>query len=146
VGNAMHLDAHVFDDNSFDAVINVESSHCYPDFDAFLRQVLRILKVNGKFNICDFRTKQEWVDIERMFHESSEWTVTECVDITPQVLKSSKIAEQYSRSQIEKHIPYLLMPIKNILLNFILAENSVVHKRFVDGSSQYKLIRLKKQK
>ena len=39
---------------SFDAVTNVESSHCYPDFGQFLRAVHRVLKPGGSFLYTDF--------------------------------------------------------------------------------------------
>jgi SAM-dependent methyltransferase len=34
---------------SFDTVLNVESSHCYGDLSAFLREVRRVLRPNGDF-------------------------------------------------------------------------------------------------
>ena len=36
-----------FPDDSFDAVVNVESSHCYPSMDAFLAEVDRVLRPGG---------------------------------------------------------------------------------------------------
>ena len=44
-----------FADASFDAVINVEASHCYPDFPRFLAEVARVLKPGGHFLYADFR-------------------------------------------------------------------------------------------
>ena len=44
-----------FDDASFDVVINVESSHCYPHIDRFLSEVRRVLAPGGCFGIVDFR-------------------------------------------------------------------------------------------
>ena len=41
--------------NTFDAVINVEASHCYPDFPRFLAEVARALKPGGHFLYADFR-------------------------------------------------------------------------------------------
>ncbi len=46
-----------FADDSFDAVLNVESSHCYPDFPRFLSEVARVLKPGGYFLYADFRFK-----------------------------------------------------------------------------------------
>lgn len=40
---------------TFDAVINVEASHCYPDFSRFLAEVARVLKPGGHFLYADFR-------------------------------------------------------------------------------------------
>jgi len=44
-----------FQDADFDVVINTESSHGYPDFDAFINEVSRVLKPNGYFLFADFR-------------------------------------------------------------------------------------------
>jgi ubiquinone/menaquinone biosynthesis C-methylase UbiE len=44
-----------FPDQSFDAVINVESSHCYLDFPGFLAEVARVLRPEGDFVYADAR-------------------------------------------------------------------------------------------
>ncbi|MGB3177124.1 MAG: class I SAM-dependent methyltransferase [Albidovulum sp.] len=54
-GNAMALP---FADSSFDVVLNVESSHCYPDRPAFLREVFRVLRPGGHFLYTDFTPPQ----------------------------------------------------------------------------------------
>lgn len=55
------------DDQSFDIVLNVESSHRYPDMKRFLSEVNRILKPQGYFLITDFRYPYEMPDLEKMF-------------------------------------------------------------------------------
>jgi len=48
---------------SFDAVINVEASHCYPNFPRFLAEVARVLRPGGHFLYADFRfvdRRAEW--------------------------------------------------------------------------------------
>ena len=40
---------------TFDAVVNVEASHCYPDFPRFLAEVARVLRPGGHFLYADFR-------------------------------------------------------------------------------------------
>ena len=52
VGDAERLP---FDDGAFDLVVNVESSHCYPDFRAFLAEAHRVLRPGGTLCIVDFR-------------------------------------------------------------------------------------------
>jgi ubiquinone/menaquinone biosynthesis C-methylase UbiE len=42
-------------DQSADAVVNVESSHCYGNFSRFLREVYRLLRPGGHFLYTDFR-------------------------------------------------------------------------------------------
>jgi len=43
-----------FDDQSYDIVLNVESSHCYGSMSDFLAQVKRVLKPGGYFMFTDF--------------------------------------------------------------------------------------------
>lgn len=44
-----------FPDESFDAVINIESSHLYAQFPRFLCEVVRVLRPGGHFLYADFR-------------------------------------------------------------------------------------------
>jgi ubiquinone/menaquinone biosynthesis C-methylase UbiE len=50
VCNAEKLD---YEDQKFDIVINVESSHLYKDFSSFYKEVKRVLKPNGVFLYTD---------------------------------------------------------------------------------------------
>jgi ubiquinone/menaquinone biosynthesis C-methylase UbiE len=47
-----------FPDGSFDAVINVESSHLYPRFPRFLDEVARVLRADGQFLYTDARSSR----------------------------------------------------------------------------------------
>ncbi|KJH66474.1 class I SAM-dependent methyltransferase [Chromobacterium violaceum] len=42
-----------FENNEFDAVVNIESSHCYPDLNRFGDEVRRVLKPGGLFFYAD---------------------------------------------------------------------------------------------
>jgi ubiquinone/menaquinone biosynthesis C-methylase UbiE len=46
-----------FPGESFDAVINIESSHCYPQFGRFLSEVGRVLRPGGMFLYADARPR-----------------------------------------------------------------------------------------
>jgi ubiquinone/menaquinone biosynthesis C-methylase UbiE len=46
-----------FPNESFDVVINIESSHCYPDFPGFLSEVARVLTPGGHFLYADIRNR-----------------------------------------------------------------------------------------
>ena len=59
-GNAEKLP---FPDQSFDAVINLESSAAYPHFSRFLAEVVRVLRPGGHFLYADLRPRDsvaEW--------------------------------------------------------------------------------------
>lgn len=50
-GDAMKMP---FPSDSFDVLLNLESSHCYPHFESFLTEARRILKPGGLFAYADF--------------------------------------------------------------------------------------------
>ena len=56
-GNAESLP---FADQSFDAVINVEASHAYPQLPRFLAEVVRVLRPGGHFLYADLRGRTEF--------------------------------------------------------------------------------------
>ena len=48
-----------FDDNSFDVILNLESSHCYPRIEKFFSEAKRVLKKDGIFLIADWRFRND---------------------------------------------------------------------------------------
>jgi hypothetical protein len=68
-------------------VINVQSSHCYRDFDKFCSELVRVLQQGGHFYIADMRLM---VDIPRMDQslKGAGFVVKEREDITEVVLRS----------------------------------------------------------
>jgi SAM-dependent methyltransferase len=66
-GNAEKL---LFADESFDAVINVEASHCYPRFSRFLAEVARVLRPGGHLLYADLRSREGVADWEAAIAEA----------------------------------------------------------------------------
>ncbi|MGC1239917.1 MAG: class I SAM-dependent methyltransferase [Acidimicrobiales bacterium] len=83
-GDAEQLD---FPDDSFDAIVNVESAHCYPNFDKFVAEVVRLLRPGGRFYFSD-----EWwaVDVPNLYARLSDGglRVLSSRDITPNIIRS----------------------------------------------------------
>jgi ubiquinone/menaquinone biosynthesis C-methylase UbiE len=66
-GNAEDLP---FDDQSFDAVLNVEASHLYLQFPRFLKEVARVLRPGGHFLYTDVRPRAHIAEWEAALTEA----------------------------------------------------------------------------
>lgn len=96
-----------FPDNSFDAVINVEASHCYPDFPKFLSEVARVLKPGGYFLYADFRFSDGIEDWENAINDSP-LKLRQTRDISPEVLRGMEINSARSVALLDKKLPKFL--------------------------------------
>jgi SAM-dependent methyltransferase len=83
-GDAEHLP---FPDGTFGAVVNIESSHSYPDLAAFYRQVYRILQPGGSFLYAD-TVPADSVDVRRDMARTTGFSICDERDITANVLRS----------------------------------------------------------
>jgi SAM-dependent methyltransferase len=76
-----------FTDHSFDAVINVESSFCYPSIDRFFDEVRRVLRPGGYLHYTDLRLSYEVADWKEAIERSGlELVVVR--DITANVIEA----------------------------------------------------------
>ena len=76
-----------FDDQSFDSVINVESSFCYPSIDGFFAEVKRVLRPGGYLHYTDLRLSHELLDWRAAIARSGLEIVYER-DITTNVIEA----------------------------------------------------------
>lgn len=93
-----------FADASFDAVINVEASHCYPDFPRFLREVARVLRPGGHFLYTDFRFSETFAEWDRDI-AAAPLTVVQTRDIGQNVLKGMERNAERSLTLIRERLP-----------------------------------------
>jgi SAM-dependent methyltransferase len=93
-----------FADGSFDVVVNVESSHCYPSMEAFLAEVRRVLRPGGAFVWADLRGVDA---VERLGGQlrASGLTVTAQRDITDQVLRAMRRDDARKTALVQAWIP-----------------------------------------
>jgi ubiquinone/menaquinone biosynthesis C-methylase UbiE len=81
-GNAEHIP---LNENSSDIVLNVESSHRYPDMSRFVYEVKRILRPDGIFLFTDYRFSHKWHDLLSLIKATGMNVILE-KDITDNVL------------------------------------------------------------
>ena len=79
-----------FPASSFDAVVNIESSHCYESMDTFLSEVSRVLRPGGRFFFADLRSTDR-VDTLREQFNASGLKVENETDITTNVLTALRL-------------------------------------------------------
>lgn len=93
-----------FADASFDAVINIEASHCYPDFPRFLSEVARVLRPGGHFLYADFRFSEALAEWERDI-AAAPLTVVQMHDIGANVLKGMDCNGERSLALVRAKLP-----------------------------------------
>lgn len=140
VGNSMELEKTI-EKESFDAVVNVESAHCYPDFQKFLEGVHYALKPNGQFLFADLGSKMEFDYIRGSFEKHGFKIVSE-YEITRNVTRSlrDEIAPALSEAiwKAGKWWEYLwLLIVETQMLN---APRNCLE----DGSAEYRMFTAQK--
>lgn len=85
-----------FPDQSFDAVINIEASHLYPDFPRFLAEVARVLRPGGHFLYADLRRGDS----------IAKWD--EDLERAPMRLISEKVINEEVARSVQQNVPQLL--------------------------------------
>ena len=105
----MHGDADnlPFADQSFEAVINIEASHCYPRLSHFLADVARVLRPGGHFLYVDARWRDQVPDWEAPLADAPMRMIAH-EDISVQSLRGMENNSQLNRDLISRHVPALL--------------------------------------
>jgi SAM-dependent methyltransferase len=103
-GDAEHLP---FEPDTFDAVINVEASHCYPEFPRFLAEVARVLKPGGHFLYADFRFAERMAEWEQTL-ATCPLQIQQTRTINAEVLRGMDRNSARSLALIDRHLPKFL--------------------------------------
>ena len=129
-----------FDDNVFDAVLNVESSHCYGSVDAFFGQVRRVLRPGGYFLYADFRDLAKMDTWRQQIRDSGLIQVNE-TDITSNVVAALEADDQRKIRLINKLVP---RPLLGSFKDFSGVMGSAIYKEFRAGVTPYLRFMLQK--
>ena len=96
-----------FPDNSLDAVINVEASHCYPDFPAFLNEVARVLRPGGHFLYADFRFSDSFTAWDAAI-AAAPLEIIQSRNIKAEVLRGMDCNAERSLALVRRRLPRFL--------------------------------------
>ena len=122
-----------FDDTSFDAVVNIESSHCYGSMSRFLAEVVRVLRPGGHLLFADSRQSELCQLLDSQLAESGLRTLVK-QDITPNVVAAMEMDNVRKSKQIRGAAPRLL---SGLMEEFAGAPGSRIYGDFTSGRARY---------
>jgi ubiquinone/menaquinone biosynthesis C-methylase UbiE len=122
-----------FEDDSYDVVLNVESSHCYGNMQQFVNEVYRVLKQGGYFSWADLRSTEEGKQLSSIFNSAGFEIKQEGV-ITPQVLNALDLIHERKMKMIEDNVPSM---IQSTFRDFAGVKDSKIYNAFKDDSAVY---------
>jgi phthiocerol/phenolphthiocerol synthesis type-I polyketide synthase E len=126
-----------FEDGAFDVVTNVESSHSYPDINAFYSGVFRVLSPGGSFLYTDVQPVQ-LMETNLALLKRIGFLLERDTDITSNVLLS---CDEIARTRVQafnaENDPALIQ-------NFLATPESQVYAEMKSGRWKYRIFRLKK--
>jgi ubiquinone/menaquinone biosynthesis C-methylase UbiE len=129
-GDAMALP---FDDESFDVIYNVESSHCYSNMGAFVSEAHRVLRPGGLFAWADFRDETRMREVHDIFLDTG-FVIVKQSDVTAEVLQALDEVSDDKQARI-KNVTSLA--IRRSFETFAGVRGTPVYESFRNGSLGY---------
>lgn len=122
-----------FADGSFDAVVNVESSHCYGSMQRFLSEVIRVLRPMGFLVIAD-RRERRGIDVLRAQLREAGFHLQRETSITANILRALDLDNERKATKIETVVPRLIQkPFKQ----FAATRGTSLYESFRKGTWEY---------
>jgi ubiquinone/menaquinone biosynthesis C-methylase UbiE len=138
-GNAEDLP---FPSESFDAVINVESSHCYPHFDRFLNEVRRVLRPGGMFLYADLRRQFDAPQWEATIAGAPGLRVVSRRNINAEVRRGLELNSTQTQALMERLWPRFLHRIGR---HVAATEKGAAPQLLQSGRLSYRMYHLAKE-
>lgn len=99
-----------FPAESFDIIINVESSLYYPNVEKFFAHVVRLLKPGGHFLYADMRYLDEVETWRKQLQETGLELISE-EDITKNAKHALALNQEYRKNLVKKYAPRILKKV-----------------------------------
>jgi SAM-dependent methyltransferase len=120
--------------DTFDAVINVEASHCYPNFRRFLAEVARVLRPGGHFLYADFRFSDRLAEWEKDI-ANAPIKMRRIQNINAGVRRGMELNSTRSQELIARHLPKLLQSLGR---DFAGTKGSRIHEALASSELSYR--------
>ena len=127
------------DPESFDVVVNVESSHCYASMARFVGEVTRVLRPGGHFLFADFRPRSDLPTLDDELTRTG-LSVISRHDITDNVLAALDGDNERKVAQIHDSVDRLGFAegwLLRLMEEFGGSPGSAIYDRFRRGESAY---------
>jgi SAM-dependent methyltransferase len=124
-----------FPDNSFDAVINVEAAHLYPNYTVFLAEVARVLRPGGHFLYADLRALE---DVEKWEADMAACSLRLVSDraIDAEVLRGLQKNSRRHTELINRTMP---APLRRVGRDIGLVEGGRGYRQVERGELSYRI-------
>ncbi len=122
-----------FVDASFDAVINVESSHCYGSMREFLSEVRRVLRPGGHLLLADRRDQKGTETLRGQLLRSGLQILRE-QRITPNILRALDLDNERRMHLIQRGVPGLT---RKLFKQFAATPGTSMYESFRKGHWEY---------
>jgi len=124
-----------FVDQSFDAVINVEASHCYPRFPRFLAEVARVLRPGGHFLYADLRPRHLIAKWESAIAEAPMWLRSGRI-VNTEVLRGIEKNHHWSLNLLDRHQSAFM---RRFARGFTVGQGFPVYRDLQRGQLSYQM-------
>ncbi|MFP4011887.1 MAG: class I SAM-dependent methyltransferase [Spirochaetaceae bacterium] len=122
-----------FEDDQFDAVVNVESSRAYNDVERFFAEAYRVLRPGGAFLLTDMRLHDHLETLDRQVR-SAGFRVEARRNITRNVVRALDIDDERRKHLMRRKIP---RPVLKMFSEFAGVRGSGRYAEFATGKMQY---------
>ncbi|VBA40632.1 Phthiotriol/phenolphthiotriol dimycocerosates methyltransferase [Mycobacterium attenuatum] len=124
-----------FPDNSFDAVVNIEASHCYPSVPRFLAEVARVLRPGGHLLYADVRHGDHVAQWESELADAPLRMLSKEI-INEQVVRGLEKSLPRSQHMFTRRTPAML---RGLVRDAVAASNARLCRGLQNGESSYRM-------
>jgi len=123
-----------FEPRTFDAVINVEASHCYPHFSRFLTEAARVLQPGGHLLYADFRFSDRLAEWEQAL-AAAPFRIQQMRNINAEVIRGMNRNSERSQELVARNLPKFL---RGIGQDFAGTKGSRLYNALIHGEVSYR--------